>query len=83
MIKILYFASLRESIGVGEEAVALPAAATVGALVAALRDRGGVYAEALAVTRRWRVAVNQDMAQLTDPIKAGDEVAIFPPVTGG
>ncbi len=83
MIKIFYFASLRESIGVAEESVAMPATATVGALIGALRDRGGVYAEVLAVTKRWRVAVNQDMAQLTDPIKAGDEVAIFPPVTGG
>ncbi len=83
MVKVLFFAGLRELIGVANEDVVLPADATVAGLVADLTNRGGAYAEALAADRRWRVAVNQDMAQLTDPIKSGDEVAIFPPVTGG
>ncbi len=82
-VKVLYFASLRELIGVDAEEVALPVSPTVAALVAVLCGRGGVYAEALDAGRRWRVAVNQDMAQPTDAIRAGDEVAFFPPVTGG
>lgn len=83
MLTVLFFASLRERFGTDSETVAVPAGATVGALVEALRARGGVWAEALAVGRRWRVAVNQDMATLETPLKTGDEVAIFPPVTGG
>lgn len=83
MLKVLYFAALREAIGVAEERVALPAPATVGALIEALRARDGKYADALAPSRRWRVAVNQDMVGLDAALKAGDEVAIFPPVTGG
>jgi molybdopterin synthase sulfur carrier subunit len=83
MLNVLYFASLRETLGVTSESVALPGLATVDGLVTALRARGGAWADALAVGRRWRVAVNHDMAALDTPLKAGDEVAIFPPVTGG
>ncbi|MEI6736969.1 MAG: molybdopterin converting factor subunit 1 [Pseudomonadota bacterium] len=83
MLKVLYFASLRELIGVAHEEVALPVNPTVSGLVEVLRARGGHYAEALSASKRWRVAVNQDMASLTDPVKTGDEIAIFPPVTGG
>ncbi len=83
MVKVLYFASLRELIGLANEEVVLPADATVAGLVACLSSRGGAYAEALAAGGRWRVAVNQDMAVLSDTITSGDEVAIFPPVTGG
>ncbi len=83
MLKVLYFAALREAIGVAEESVEVPQPATVGALVEALRARDGKYADALAASRRWRVAVNQDMVGLDAALKAGDEVAIFPPVTGG
>lgn len=83
MLKILYFASLRESLGVAEEVVALPPLATVGGLLDTLRGRGQPWGDALAAGKRWRVAVNQDMAAADTPLKAGDEVAIFPPVTGG
>ncbi len=83
MLQILYFAGLREALGSSGETLPLPAVATVAGLVDALRARGGVWAEALAEGRRWRVAVNQTMAALDAPLKAGDEVAIFPPVTGG
>lgn len=83
MLKVLYFASLRESLGVGEEAIPVPATATVDGLLGVLRQRGAAWADALADGRRWRVAVNQDMAQRDTTLKAGDEVAIFPPVTGG
>jgi molybdopterin synthase sulfur carrier subunit len=45
--------------------------------------RGGAWHTALAQGRALRVAVNQEMAQPTTPVKPGDEVAFFPPVTGG
>lgn len=79
-LKILYFAGLREAIGSGAENVELPAGvATVGALRAALGQRHA----ALLTTKNLRAAVNQQMAGMEAPVAAGDEVAFFPPVTGG
>ena len=85
MVTLLYFASLREKLGCSREQVALPPGntATVEALVEALRSRPGAWSEAFADRKPWRVAVNQQMADLATPIKPGDEVAFFPPVTGG
>ena len=84
MVTLLYFASLRESLGCSREQVALPAdAPTVSLLIDALRGRGERWAEALSDGKQWRVAVNQEMATLATPLKPGDEVAFFPPVTGG
>ena len=83
MLTVLYFAGLRESLGKGSESLGLPANATVAGLVAELRNRGDAWAAALDTGKRWRVAVNQEMATLDTPLRAGDEVAIFPPVTGG
>ena len=83
MLTILYFASLRETVGKASESRALPANPTVAGLVAELRSRSDAWAAALDAGKRWRVAVNKDMASLASPLKAGDEVAIFPPVTGG
>ncbi|MEO8104010.1 MAG: molybdopterin converting factor subunit 1 [Betaproteobacteria bacterium] len=83
MLKLLLFASLRETLGTREESIAVPAPATVAGLVGQLRARGDAWANALDAGKRWRVAVNQEMASLESPLKAGDEVAIFPPVTGG
>ena len=83
-IHVLYFASLREKLGRDREDLELPAGVgTVAALRAHLQGRGGAWAEALADTKLLRAAVNQDMVPLTAPVKAGDEVAFFPPVTGG
>lgn len=83
-VKVLYFASIREKLGRDAEELDLPAdIATVAALRTHLRARGGAWAEALAEGRLLRAAVNQDMAQPAAAIKAGDEVAFFPPVTGG
>ncbi len=81
MMKVLYFASLRETLGTSGESV--PAPATVGALLELLRGRGDPWQRVLADGKRWRVAVNQEMATLETPLKSDDEVAIFPPVTGG
>jgi molybdopterin synthase sulfur carrier subunit len=83
-IKVLYFASIRETLGRDAEDLDLPAGiATIAALRSHLRTRGGAWAEALAEGKLLRAAVNQDMAQPAAAIKAGDEVAFFPPVTGG
>lgn len=83
-LKVLYFARLRERLGVAEEAVELPdGMGMVAMLLDVLRARGGVWAEELAAGKNFRVAVNQDMAGMEAPIEDGDEVAIFPPVTGG
>lgn len=83
-MKLLYFAWVRQKIGRAEEVVDAPReASTVGALVVWLQARGGGYAEAFADVKRVRVAVNQDHVDFAAPVKAGDEVAFFPPVTGG
>ena len=84
MVTLLYFASLRENLGCSREQVQLPAGApTVAMLVEQLRDRDPRWSEAFAPGKRWRVAVNQQLADLATPVKPGDEVAFFPPVTGG
>ena len=84
MVTLLYFAGLRESLGCSREQIALPSAtATVASLVDQLRSRDGRWTEAFAPGKTWRVAVNQQMAELATPVKPGDEVAFFPPVTGG
>lgn len=83
-MKLLYFAWLRARIGTAEEVVPMPAQVhDVAGLLAWLRTRGPGYAEALKDLKVVRVAVNQDYVGLDHPIRDGDEVAIFPPVTGG
>ena len=82
-LKILYFASLRERLGQGSEQLELPPGVTdVAGLRCFLAARGDQW-QALATVRNVRCAVNQEMARLDSPIRAGDEVAFFPPVTGG
>ena len=84
MVTVLYFASLRESLGLSREQIALPPGTpTVSALLDTLRSRDGRWPEAFAPGKGWRVAVNQQMANPGTPLKPGDEVAFFPPVTGG
>ena len=83
-VKVLFFASLREQLGATTMEVELPSGATtVGALRVHLRGRGGAYESALGERTALRMAVNQEMVQPSAPLKAGDEVAFFPPVTGG
>ncbi len=84
MVKLLYFARLRELLGTVGESLDLPAGvATVGALRNHLINRGGAWADAFADGRAVRIAVNQDMAAAATAIQQGDEIAFFPPVTGG
>ena len=82
-MKVLYFASLREALGSGGEDLALPAGiATVGALRDHLAARSDAWV-ALTQTKNLRCAVNQRMVGFDAPVSDGDEVAFFPPVTGG
>ncbi len=84
MIHILYFAWLRERTGCGEEMFVLTeGASTVAALIDRLRGRSPGYASAFAHPRLVRCAVNQVFAGPDTPVAPGDEVAFFPPVTGG
>ncbi len=83
-MKIIYFAWLREKAGVPEEDVDLPEGiADVQGLVDWIVGRGDGFADAFADMKVVRVAVNQEHVKLDHPVKAGDEVAFFPPVTGG
>ena len=83
-MKLLYFAWLRGRIGQAEEEVELPAGvADVAGLLQWLRARGPRYAEALRDLSVIRIAVNQDYVGLGHPVRDGDEIALFPPVTGG
>jgi molybdopterin synthase sulfur carrier subunit len=83
-MKVLYFAWLRQRVGTGEESVEPPpSVATVQALVEWLKERSQGHAAALADLRVVRVAINQEFAAWDAAIAPGDEVAFFPPVTGG
>jgi molybdopterin synthase sulfur carrier subunit len=82
-LKILYFAGLREALGQTSEYLALPdRVGTVGELHAHLAARGGAW-QALVTMKNLRMAVNQQMASMHTPLEDGDEIAFFPPVTGG
>jgi sulfur-carrier protein len=81
-ITVRYFASIREALGTGSEALDT-SAATVGALREELMARSAAAAQALAQGKAVRMALNQAMCNGDAALKAGDEVAFFPPVTGG
>jgi sulfur-carrier protein len=83
-LRILHFAWLRERTGVSQEEIALPERVrTVSALMDHLSARSPGHAAAFESRRTVRAAVNQEFADLSAPIQPGDEVAFFPPVTGG
>ena len=83
MITIRYFGIIRELVAQETEMMANPLYSDTDQLLNGLRNRGGVWAEALAPQRIFRIAVNQRMVFDTVLIKDGDEIAILPPVTGG
>jgi len=83
-VKLLFFASLREQLGRSQEDVELPEEIdSVERLRSLLRARGGAFEKVFAEKALVRSAINQEMVQPGAAIKAGDEVAFFPPVTGG
>jgi molybdopterin synthase sulfur carrier subunit len=83
-LRLLYFAWLRERLSRAEEVVPVPPGVTdVAGLRAWLRGRGDGFAAAFAPDMPVRCAVNQDFAGPATPVSPGDEIAFFPPVTGG
>src|SRR5262249_19188557 len=84
VVELVYLGWGRQKVGVSEEQVDVPReATTVGAVAKWLHARGGGYADAFADLKRLRAAVNQEHVDFAAPVRAGDEIAFFPPVTGG
>lgn len=84
VVELLYFASLRERLGVDREQLDCPPEVTdLAGLLALLRARGGVWAEVFDGDQPVLMARNQEMAKPETPLADGDEVGLFPPVTGG
>jgi len=81
-VNLRYFASLRETVGVGSETVDT-SATTLGALRDELIAKGGPHAEALGRDRVVRAALNQTMSDESAALSEGAEIGFFPPVTGG
>ena len=83
-MKVLYFAWLKQKVGAAEEEVTPPAeVADVAGLLDWLATRSPRHRDALANRSVVRVAVNQSYARPNHPVRRGDEIALFPPVTGG
>jgi molybdopterin synthase sulfur carrier subunit len=84
MINVLYFARLREQLGAGSEGLeAVPEIATLGDIVSLLSARGGVWTQVFSGDQPVMMALNQEMCGADAAVRDGDEVAFFPPVTGG
>lgn len=84
MITVLYFARLKESLKYSTEEMPLPHDVNdIAALMAHLAARGGAWEEMFAGKQQVRAAINHALVKNDATIKAGDEVAFFPPVTGG
>lgn len=82
-IRVLFFARLREAFSSAGETITLPEGATVASLVTLLRGRGAIWDHELGSGRIVRAAVNQIMVKDEAVLHDGDELALFPPVTGG
>lgn len=83
-MRLVYFAWVRERIGLAEEIVSPPVElVTIGELVDWLVTRGAGYAEAFADRSRVRAALDQEFVSMATPIAGAREIALFPPVTGG
>lgn len=83
-LDLLYFAWVRERIGLDGEAIDHPGGdVRIGDLIAILAARGGGYAEAFVEPTKLRAALDQKFVPLDTPLDGGRELAIFPPVTGG
>ncbi len=81
-VRVRYFASLREALG-PDEALELPAGATVAAARDALIARGTAHAQALGRKRTLRCALNQSLCEESALLHDDAELAFFPPITGG
>jgi molybdopterin synthase sulfur carrier subunit len=84
MTKLVYFAWVRERIGVNEEEIVLPeAVATVSDLLSWLKARGDGYEAALQHPKSIRVAINHEHVDHRETVAGAREIALFPPMTGG
>jgi molybdopterin synthase sulfur carrier subunit len=81
-VRVLYFASLRENLGLADESIN-EAVLNVSELLDLLAERGQQWDEQLRQNTRLQIAVNQSLAKRNTSLSANDEVAFFPPVTGG
>lgn len=83
-VKLFYFARVREAIGVDREELDLASdIKTVSDLIEVLKGRGSHWQDMFSMSTTFRMAVNQEMVEVTHKINANDEVAFFPPITGG
>jgi molybdopterin synthase sulfur carrier subunit len=83
-VTLLYFAWVRQKVGTGEERIDLPPdVRTIAELAKFLRRRGGTFADVFGDASGLRAAVNQEHVTWETTVAADDEVAFFPPVTGG
>ncbi|MCU7930068.1 MAG: molybdopterin converting factor subunit 1 [Candidatus Thiodiazotropha sp. (ex Codakia rugifera)] len=83
MIQVLFFARFREELGVASEQLEIENLGCVGDLLDRLQQRGEAWGRLFAADQRVMMAVNQAVADRKTPLEEGDEVALFPPVTGG
>ena len=81
MVNVLFFASLREALGVGQVSYQLDRSVSAAGLLEQLQAQGAEWQKAL--SGQLLCSVNQDIVPLDTVISDGDEVAFFPPVTGG
>ena len=83
-VKLFYFAKVREVIGIDREELDLGSdIKTVSDLIDVLKGRGSHWQDMFSMSTTFRMAVNQEMVEATHKISANDEVAFFPPITGG
>jgi len=83
-VKLFYFAKVREAIGIDREELDLGSdIKTVSDLIEMLKGRGSHWQDMFSMSTTFRMAVNQEMVEATHKISANDEVAFFPPITGG
>ena len=83
MINVLYFARLKEQLNTTSEELEASSLSTIADIILQLTARGGVWEEAFGNGQTVMMAVNQEMSDAASSVKDGDEVAFFPPVTGG
>ena len=82
-VRVLYFAWLREKIGQPEEQIFVASPISARELITQLVERSPAHQEAFGDLNPIRVAINQKLASMDAVVESGDELALFPPVTGG
>jgi sulfur-carrier protein len=83
-ITVLYFASLREAVGINREAIELPSGiTTIAELIEFLAQRSDKWRDALQLSKGVKCALNQEVVSADTLVVDGAEIAFFPPVTGG